>query len=248
MATPIDPDLKKDEDEEDDDEDGTRSAITGRTGRTGRKSAITSNYNKLFEKDDKTLYLPVNLFNEKDHLLGIKNKHYADLVKSGNDAVSAQARQNCKEFAVVAFWDLDPQTDVFKCTRFFIIPDPVKRIIRDVCGTVVYQVLFVSNKTDDVYFFFDNQAADQATEGEKSILMSFIKLKPEEQEIDDIGDNRLLDVHCEQPIPIKSKSVLSTFINFIDDRPLKKQNQVPLFQIIDRASTMKKGEELKKGL
>ena len=43
----------------------------------------------------------------------------------------------------MAFWDLD-ETNVFVCSRFFIIPNPIKRIIRDVEGTVLHQVLFYS--------------------------------------------------------------------------------------------------------
>ena len=42
-----------------------------------------------FGKLDSRLYQNTSLFNEKDRLLGIKNKHYADIVMSGNDEVSA---------------------------------------------------------------------------------------------------------------------------------------------------------------
>ena len=43
----------------------------------------------MFGKVDERLYQPTSLFNEKDKLLGIKNKHYADIVMSGNDDISA---------------------------------------------------------------------------------------------------------------------------------------------------------------
>ena len=65
---------------------------------------------------------------------------------------------------------------MFKCSRFFIIPDPVKRIIRDVGGTVVYQVLFVSEKTDDVFFFYDDQD-NPTVDDERAVLMRLIKLE-----------------------------------------------------------------------
>lgn len=45
--------------------------------------------------------------------------------------MSVEARMKCKEFAVVAFWDLD-EGEVLQCSHFFIIPNPTKRIIREV--------------------------------------------------------------------------------------------------------------------
>ena len=58
-----------------------------------------------------------------DKLLGIGNKHYADLTQSRSELMSMEARQDATEFAVIAFWDLD-ETDVFICNRFFIVPYP----------------------------------------------------------------------------------------------------------------------------
>ena len=109
----------------------------------------------LFGGTDEKLYLKARLFNQKDKLLGIQNNLYADIeLNATAEKLSAKTRKSCKEFAVVAFWDLQKDTDVFKCSRFFIIPDPVKRIIRELNETVVYQILFVSDKTDDVFFFW----------------------------------------------------------------------------------------------
>ena len=64
-----------------------------------------------------------------------------------------RAYQGCKEFAVVAFWDLDA-SDRFACSRFFVIPNPMKRTIRDCEGTELQQVLYTSSHTNDVFFFF----------------------------------------------------------------------------------------------
>ena len=67
--------------------------------------------------------------------------------------LGVETRGDCKEFAVIAFWD-HHKTDVFECKRFFIVPSPVKRIIKDSNGTLVYEVLFTSPHTNDVFFFF----------------------------------------------------------------------------------------------
>ena len=72
-----------------------------------------------------------------DKLLGVQNQHYADIQKSKSNVLGSETRQECNEFAVVAFWDLD-KTDVFVCNRFFIIPSPFKRSVMDAKGTTVH--------------------------------------------------------------------------------------------------------------
>ena len=42
---------------------------------------------------------------------------------------------NCREYANVAFWDLDDVTKKFNCTRFFSIPSPMKRMVVDADGS-----------------------------------------------------------------------------------------------------------------
>ena len=64
------------------------------------------------------------------------------------------AYMGCKEFAVVAFWDLDKDTDLFICKRFFIAPSPMSRTVKDCDGTKIEQVLFTSHHTKDVFFFY----------------------------------------------------------------------------------------------
>ena len=64
-----------------------------------------------------------------------------------------EARQDSEEFAVVAFWDLD-ETDVFECTRFFIVPYPQLREIKRVQGSILFEFLQVSEHTKEVFFFF----------------------------------------------------------------------------------------------
>ena len=72
--------------------------------------------------------------------------------------MAADNRQDCTEFAAIAFWDLT-ETDVYKCSRFFVVPNPQKRVIKDVRGTLVYQVLFESSETHDIFFFWKGKSA-----------------------------------------------------------------------------------------
>ena len=65
-----------------------------------------------------------------------------------------RALMNCEEYAIVSFWDLEEQSDKFVCVRFFLIPNPMKRMVMDSDGTQLYQVLYSSPHTNDVFFFF----------------------------------------------------------------------------------------------
>ena len=63
------------------------------------------------------------------------------------------ARQSSDDFAVIAFWDLT-SVNTFKCNRFFIVPKPHKRVVIDQKGTLMYRVLYTSEHTGDVFFFY----------------------------------------------------------------------------------------------
>lgn len=76
---------------------------------------------------------------------------------------------------MVAFWDLHP-TDVFVCNRFFIIPSPVKRVVKDAKGTQVHEVLFTSPHTNDVFFFWKG-AAIQSDDSSSSLDDSIDSIK-----------------------------------------------------------------------
>ena len=82
--------------------------------------------------------------------------HYANVSKDNEQHVSDSAFHGSKEFAVVAFWDLDPEDDQFKCARFFIVPHPMKRTIENCEGTKLEQVLYFSPNSNekDVFLFF----------------------------------------------------------------------------------------------
>ena len=61
-----------------------------------------------------------------------------------------------EEIAVIAFWELsDNGLDKFECSRHFYVPNPKKRMTRDIKGTELYNVLYVSPHNKDVFFFFE---------------------------------------------------------------------------------------------
>ena len=81
---------------------------------------------------------------------GVGPTHYADI--KADKTPHHVNFHGSTEFAVIAFWDLDKEYDSFKCSRFFIVPHPFKRTIKNCDGTKLDQVLYSSPK--DVFFFF----------------------------------------------------------------------------------------------
>lgn len=169
---------------------------------------------------DTKLYSNKSLFNEVSKLLGIQNSHYADIKNSSSNELSSQAREDCDEFAVVAFWDLT-SVDTFKCNRFFIIPNPHKRIVKDSSGTLVYRVLYTSEQTQDVFFFYkgkNEQTCDDLKEfqdekvSEKGFNIAFLELSLSDQEIERIGEIRQLNKHCRPVHNIAEDSILTSYL------------------------------------
>ena len=95
-----------------------------------------------------------------DELAGITPKLFADIAPDHEEQQKmVQKFMDCEEFAVIAFWDLDPEQDVFSCTRHFYVPNPKKRMTRDVNGTQLYEILYLSkhgrNRDKEIFFFFE---------------------------------------------------------------------------------------------
>ena len=68
---------------------------------------------------------------------GVCPKNWANLHKSPKHAELVNARMGSSEFALVAFWDLDAK-ECMACKNFFIIPSPLKRMVKGVEGTEIY--------------------------------------------------------------------------------------------------------------
>lgn len=98
----------------------------------------------------------------------------------------------CEEFAVIAFWALHETVDKFKCIRHFYIPNPKKRMVKDVGGTELYEVLYLSNhssnKNKEIFFFFEGPQIENNNinliENSESILQcAFLKLDIQDYEL-----------------------------------------------------------------
>ena len=85
---------------------------------------------------------------------GVGAQEYASIQKSESQDLAVKAFMNCADYAIIGFWDLDKLDDRFKCSRFFIAPSPMKRTIQDSDETELDQILYTSDVTYDVFFFF----------------------------------------------------------------------------------------------
>ena len=85
------------------------------------------------------LYMKNALNETVDPLIGIAPSYYANIEKdvSRDNSLEKKMRSymNCKEFGVVAFWNLNEEMNLFECIRYFIVPNPMKRTIKDVKGS-----------------------------------------------------------------------------------------------------------------
>ena len=88
---------------------------------------------------------------------GVTPKLYADIAK--DDKEQKKISTDCEDFAVIAFWDLNSEDNLFKCSRHFYVPCPKKRTVHELCGTEIHEFLFVSqhtrNANKDVFFYFE---------------------------------------------------------------------------------------------
>ena len=60
------------------------------------------------------------------------------------------------EVAIIGFWSLTEQ-GIFRCKHSFAVPNPMKREVAGVEGTVLYQVLF-GQKGSEMFFFFEQKS------------------------------------------------------------------------------------------
>ena len=128
---------------------------------------------------------------------------------------------DAKELAVVAFWDLDPEDDKFKCTRFFIVPSPMKRTIKEVGTATLSQILYTSQHNKEVFFFFmgyKNKTIEDLVDhkNDHKLQIAFLKLDINEEERLTIGEARHFMYHCKNIVTIPKENVLHTFVRYFD--------------------------------
>ena len=144
---------------------------------------------------------------------------------------------NCQEFAVVAFWDYSQEDDQFKCTRFFIMPNPMKRTIKESEGTKLDQVLYSSPHNKEVFFFFkgyeirddlvDMSGQQEDIAPKHKLQIAFLNLVIDESTLTQLGDTRLITNHCKDFTTLDENGILSTFVEYLNETEFADQNQLP---------------------
>lgn len=130
---------------------------------------------------------------------------------------------DCKEFAVIAYWDFKAELNQFKCSRFFIVPDPKKRTIREIDGTTQDQVLYSSTHNNEIFLFYEGYELvgiedldeEMLQKREKKLQITFLKLEMNEEELADVGEGRFILYHCHNFRSI-GDGILALFINSLD--------------------------------
>ena len=105
------------------------------------------------------LNAPENLDEVVDPIDGITNREFARLRPFENpEAVDEN------EIAVIGFWRLN-KNQVFRCYRFFLVPKPMKREIKETAETYLQQVLYTGNRPSpdrpgEIFFFYERSTGD----------------------------------------------------------------------------------------
>ena len=106
----------------DEDEDGSYGS-SNESDKEGEATDRSGN-------DDDELNAPARLMEEVNVLTGIKSYEFAELKEeSGHEEVTDS------EIAIIGFWSL--KDGVFRCVHSVIVPNPMKREVLDVEGTVL---------------------------------------------------------------------------------------------------------------
>ena len=119
------------EDEVDvDKEDGnlTKKAAGAIKRRLTRKLSFADT-EKIVEENKAELYKEKNLHLDIHSVSGVSAKLYANVVEDLYYRTGTTAMTECENYAVIGFWNLE-EDDTFKCDRFFVLPNPYKRMIK----------------------------------------------------------------------------------------------------------------------
>ena len=181
-----------------------------------------------------------DLHEHVDVITGISPKVWAHIQKSPQQTNQIRARMNCEEYALVAFWDFDVQKDQMVCERFFMIPNPLKRMIQGKKGTELNQVLYVSEHTKEVFFFFKGYEVDniadlkQQRQNEYVTQIAFLNLSSVNKMTGDDQKRSIVDF-CHKFSVIPQDSILQKFIQDMNNKLYADQVQLPNPTVIDTA-------------
>lgn len=191
-------------------------------------------------------------------MTGVSPVRWADIRPSFNQQqMQIDAKQNCQEYAIIGFWKLDPKKDTMVCKRFFIVPNPMKRMIKNTEGTFLYQVLYFSEHTEEVFFFYkgyqaakdeSGKSADES-EGEQHEMneyvthCAFIDLDQDVEESVASEQERTIDKYCKVIKPLKNESVLEMYLDYLHATDYKDQHQLPNLTVINSSDLVNSDTE-----
>ena len=155
---------------------------------------------------------------EVDAVVGIQNSEFAKLeIDEDHEDFSNN------EVAIIGFWSLTEQ-GVFRCAHSFTVPNPMKREVVDIEGTVLCQILFGS-KGDSLFFFFKQDS---------DLYLGVLDL--ESKQLDkatwETCELRKIEQNCRRFVKIKKDSILEKFIYDLNGKELANQKQMPNPSII----------------
>ena len=143
-------------------------------------------------------------------------------------------RKKAAEVAVVAFWEPDPKEHILKCQRYFYVPYPMKRKIKESRNSNIYQILY-TGREDQVFLFFDNDYNEKDSKMEFSqICLATLSLKLK-QKFQAIGDQTKwtdVNTHCRVK-PLDSSCVLAQHLFKLNATELADQDQIPNLTMVE---------------
>ena len=158
------------------------------------------------------MYSSNRLMEEVDENLGIQSIEFARIGQTMSREVCPE-----KEVAIIAYWKQTP-SHVFKCYHYFYVPNPMKRVIKDVADATLHQMLYTGQK-GEIFFFYKqiNQLGFKFVKlGIVDVNSSILKTNDMKQETylqQATGNIRSVDENCTKIISLDSSSVLTKFIH-----------------------------------
>ena len=139
---------------------------------------------------------------DNDALTGVYAKHFSKVIAVNSESSDAlDEMTTCEQYAVIASWGLHPRTDCFKCDRFFFVPNPYKRRIRNSEEAELSQVLYSSPHTNDVFLCFRGYHAISP----RTLTMQCVIL---DLSLDKSATSRDIKNHCKRSYAIDESSLL----------------------------------------
>ena len=127
-------------------------------------------------------------------------------------------RNKFTRIAVIAYWSMNADK-VFECKHYFIVPNPMRRQVKEVNGTALYQVLY-KGQDDKWFFFYQEPSEDQGKAGPMKI--GVVKNSPQKtQKFDAVS--RKPEQNCEIIYVVSKmgqKGLLESYITELDHTSL----------------------------